>query len=383
MKRVILIVLLVALILCPLPCKAVVTEQNGQKVDAKSAILMEATTGTVLFSQNEEEALPPASVTKIMTLLLVMEAISAGKIALTDTVHISKNAASMGGSQVYLEEGETFTVEELLKCCVIASANDAAVALAEHTYGTEDFFVARMNARASELGLTSTKFENVTGLDDTVVAHLTSARDIAIMSRELIQYPKILEYSRLWQDTIRDGAFTLTNTNRLVRYFKGCTGLKTGSTDKAGYCVSVTAQRDGLSLICVVMGASDRDSRNEIATGLLEYGFSQYAIYTHPQMRLEAVPVLGGVCSYVWVETKSFSAVISKSGVEVNCIYEIPENLIAPVEKGQKIGKVIYQIGNEKIGESDIVACESAQRITFMQVFYRILMNFIMGARAK
>ncbi len=383
MRRWISVILLAAVLIIGCPgarATAAVTEEKIS-VDAKSAVLMEATTGTVLFSQNSAEALPPASVTKIMTLLLVMEAIDCGKISLDDTVSISKNAAGMGGSQVYLKEGEDFSVDELLKCCVIASANDAAVALAEHTYGSESIFVQMMNVRAGELGLRSTKFENVTGLDDTTVAHLTSAQDIAIMSKELIRHEKILEYSRLWQDSIRDGEFILTNTNRLVRYYKGCTGLKTGSTDKAGYCVSVTAERDGMSLICVVMGAETRDKRNEIATGLLDYGFSQYGIFSSPARRLEAVPVLRGVCSDVFVESTPFSCVMKKTGSEVECKYEIPENLSAPIEKGQKIGKIYYELDGEKIGESDIIACASVAEISFWEIFWRITMNFIMGAR--
>ena len=215
-------------------------------LNCKSAILMEATTGTILYTQNAEEALPPASVTKVMTLLLVMEAIDAGTIRVDDTVSVSANAASMGGSQVFLEEGEQMSVEDLLKSVVIASANDAAVALAEYVSGSVDAFVAKMNAKAVELGMTATHFENVTGLDDTAKNHLTSAKDIALMSCALVAHPLVLEYSSIWMDTIRDGAFGLTNTNRLVRYYKGCTGLKTGSTSKAGFCISTLFSARGL-----------------------------------------------------------------------------------------------------------------------------------------
>ena len=226
------------------------------EIDARSAVLMEATTGEVLCALNEDEAYSPASVTKIMTLLLTMEAVEAGRIALTDLVPVSAYASSMGGSQVFLEEGESLTLEDMLKCCVIASANDAAVALAEFVSGSEESFVADMNRRAAELGMVHTYFENATGLDDTTERHLTSAKDIALMSRALIAYPKITELASIWQDTIRDGAFTLTNTNRLVRFYSGCNGLKTGSTDKAGFCMSATAKRDGMQLIAVVMGPS-------------------------------------------------------------------------------------------------------------------------------
>ena len=236
-------------------------EEGSLGLDCKSAILMESKTGTVLYTQNADEAMNPASVTKIMTLLLIMEALDDGRIHLSDTVTVSENAASMGGSQVYLKVGEQMILEDLLKSVVIASANDAAVALAEYLCGNVSVFVERMNQKAAALGMKNTNFENVTGLDDTAQNHVTSARDIAIMSRELIRHPTILQYSSIWMDTIRDGAFGLTNTNRLVRFYPGCTGLKTGSTSKAGFCVSVTAERGDLSLICVIMGAESRDVR--------------------------------------------------------------------------------------------------------------------------
>ncbi len=251
-------------------------EANIECPNAKSAVLMEATTGEIIYSKEENRKLIPASVTKIMTLLLVAEAISEGKIALNDMVTISAFAASMGGSQVFLKEGEVMSVEELLKCTVIASANDAAVALAEFVSGSESVFVSIMNNRAKELGMNNTFFENVTGLDDTTENHLTSALDIALMSRELIKHDIILKYSSLWQDTIRNGEFTLTNTNRLVRFYEGCNGLKTGSTSKAGYCMSATANRNGMHLIAVVMGAETRDARNETAKNLLDFGFANY-----------------------------------------------------------------------------------------------------------
>ena len=249
------------------------SQTQNLDINAKSAILMEANTGKILYAMNETESASPASVTKIMTLLIVMEAVDNQKIFLSDKVTVSANAASMGGSQVFLEEGEVMSVEELIKCTTIASANDAAVALAEFVCGSESLFVSKMNERAKELGMEDTNFENVTGLDDTTVNHVTSSKDIAIMSRELIKHELILKYSGLWQDTIRNGEFTLTNTNRLVRYYDGCTGLKTGSTDKAGYCISTTAQRDGMVLIAVIMGAKTRDIRNAEVKKLLDYGF--------------------------------------------------------------------------------------------------------------
>jgi len=281
----------------------------------KSAILMDATTGTVLYEQNADEALPPASVTKIMTLLLVMEAVESGAMKLTDMVSVSANAASMGGSQIYLKEGEQMRAEELLKSVVIASANDAAVALAEYVAGSEEAFVERMNQRAKELNMTQTTFENTNGLDDTVEHHLTSARDIAIMSAELIKHKKILEYSSIWMDTIRDGAFGLTNTNRLVRFYRGATGLKTGSTAKAKFCVSATAERDGMHLICVIMGAETRDSRNAIATQLLDWGFAGYALYEAPAEELSGIRVIGGAEATCRVGYPSLCCVVPRGEI--------------------------------------------------------------------
>ena len=224
------------------------------EADAVSCILMDAKTGRVLFEKNADEALPPASVTKVMTMLLVFEALDAGTIKLSDMVQASEHAASMGGSQIYLKVGEEMSVDDLLKSLIVASANDAAVALAEYIAGSEESFVAKMNARAEELGMKNTHFENTNGLDDTATNHVTSARDIAIMTREVVKHEAVFNYSTIWMDTIRDGAFGLTNTNRLIRFYKGATGLKTGSTAKAKFCISATAKSDGISLIKVIMG---------------------------------------------------------------------------------------------------------------------------------
>ena len=328
------------------------TESTAEfEINAKSAILMEANTGKILFSQNENTRLSPASVTKVMTLLLVMEAIAEERISKSDTVSISAHAASMGGSQVFLEEGEQMSVEELLKCAIIASANDAAVALAEHVYGSENIFVNMMNKRAAELGMENTDFENATGLDDSTKIHLTSALDIAIMSRELIKYDLIRKYSSLWQDTIRDGEFTLTNTNRLVRYYDGCNGLKTGSTDKAGYCISATAERNGMQLIAVIMGAETRDIRNAVAKSLLDYGFSNYSVFQNEDRELENIDVLYGVKETTALRTSAFSAVIPKNQLkQVEIFYEIPKYITAPLKEFDKVGRVTYKIGNEIIG---------------------------------
>lgn len=354
--------------------------QSGDSfsLPCRSAILMDAATGQVLYEQNADEALPPASVTKVMTLLLVMEAVDAGKISLSDTVTVSANAASMGGSQVYLKEGETMCVEEMLKCVVIASANDCAVALAEFVAGSEDSFVAAMNARAAELGMINTKFENTNGLDDTAINHVTSARDIAIMSRELISHPKILEYSGIWMDTIRDGSFGLTNTNRLVRFYPGCTGLKTGSTAKAKFCISATAERDGLSLICVIMAADTRDIRNTAAARLLDYGFANYSAY-RAEAGEQTVRVEGGTASECRVTYEGFTALIPKgrSG-HVTAEVLIPETVTAPLAKGDEVGKIIYRLEGEEIGSVPVRVNEDLEKIGFGTLFCRMLAQFLL-----
>ena len=368
-------------------------EENAQKVsisdlgvedgslgyDCKSLVLMEATTGAVLYRQNPDEALPPASVTKIMTLLLVMEALDAGVVRLDSLVTVSANAASMGGSQVFLKEGEQMILEDLLKSVVIASANDAAVALAEYLAGSVESFVSKMNARAAELGMKNTRFENVTGLDDTTEAHLTSAYDIALMSRALIAHETILQYSSIWMDSIRDGAFGLTNTNRLVRYYPGCTGLKTGSTSQAGFCVSVTAERDGLSLICVVMGAESRDTRNAIATQALDWGFANYALYTAPEAALEPIPVTGSTEALCPVTYSSFSCVLARGEVgRVEAEVTLPASVAAPVKAGDALGQVCFKVGDRVIGEAPVTAVEDLPRIGFFEVLWRTLARFLL-----
>lgn len=345
----------------------------------KSAILMDAATGTVLYEQNADEALPPASVTKIMTLLLVMEAIDAEAIKLTDMVSTSTNAASMGGSQIFLEEGEQMSVEDMVKSVVISSANDAAVALAEFVAGSEEAFVERMNKRAEELGMVNTRFENTNGLDDTVENHVTSARDIALMSRELIKHETILKYSSIWMDTIRNGAFGLTNTNRLVRFYKDATGLKTGSTAKAGFCVSATAKRDGMHLICVVMGAETRDIRNAIATKLLDYGFANYSLYHADGQTLDEIKVLGGVENTCGISYGGFDCVMPKgTGKRVTFSVEFDGTLVAPVKVGTEVGKVVYRAGDEILGEVPILTTEEIDKIDFWGLVGRILMGIFM-----
>lgn len=394
MKKTISILLIFVLsALFVMPIFAVNESKNGAEYDGfyseadlnlemelGGAYLCEATTGKVLYAQNEFKAASPASVTKVMTLLLVMEALDAGKFKLTDKVTVSARAASMGGSQVFLEEGERITVEELIKATVIASGNDASVALAELTAGSEGAFVKLMNSRAAELGLRNSSFENVTGLDDTTTNHYSCAADIALMSRELIKHELILEYSSIWQDTIRDGEFTLTNTNRLVRYYDGCNGLKTGSTDKAGYCVSATAKRGNMQLIAVVMGAETKDQRNLAARTLLDYGFANYALYESGERFIENAKVIGGITDNVPLYSTGFSCVVDKASVsKIELIYDIPECISAPISKGDAVGSVVYKIGGEQIGKSNIYAGEDVNKITLADIYQRILKRIVCG----
>ena len=379
--------LCLAMIICPANLFA--AEENTTSValeitnlapfdlDCKSAILMDSATGTVLYEKNADEALPPASVTKVMTLLLTMEAIDAGKLKLDDKLQASEYGASMGGSQVYLEPGEEMSVDDLLKCVVVSSANDAAVTLAEAVAGTESGFITMMNERAKELGMANTNFENATGLDDTTVNHVTSARDIAIMSRELISHPLILQYSSIWMDTVREGAFGLSNTNRLIRFYSGATGLKTGSTSKAKFCISATACRDDLHLIAVIMGAPTRDIRNEAAKTLLDYGFANFSLYSGTGGQGDNVKVLGGVsdeCSTVY---EPFSALMNKGDsdkviVSVEALPSVP----APVKEGDVIGKVTYTVDEKIVGETPLLAGETVEKISFWGLFFRMLGHF-------
>ncbi len=372
--------LLSLLLLLPaFPVLAVSAEEgsNALKINATSAVLMEAETGKILFAQNEDAALPPASVTKVMTLLLVMEAIEAGRIGWEDSVTVSERAASMGGSQIFLKVGEQMTVTDMVKSVVIASANDAAVALAEHIAGSEGAFVTMMNARAQDLGMANTHFENTNGLDDTVTDHLTSAKDIAIMSRELIKHPRILEYSSTWMDTVRDGTFTLTNTNRLVRFYPGATGLKTGSTAKAKFCISATAERNGVSLIAVIMGAESRDVRNAEAKKLLDYGFSSFGVYKDEGRILDELPVIGGSVDFVKLTVQTPSIVLPKEQVgKVVATVTLPDSLTAPLAKGDSVGKITYTVNGKAVGEAEITVAETVERITFFEILYRLLRAF-------
>jgi D-alanyl-D-alanine carboxypeptidase (penicillin-binding protein 5/6) len=314
-----------------------------------------------------------------MTLLLVMEAVESGNVKLDDTVTASAYASSMGGSQIFLKEGEQMSLEDMLKSVIIASANDCAVALAEHIAGSESVFVARMNERAQQLGMKNTNFENTNGLDDTSKNHVTSARDIALMSAELIKHETILKYSSIWMDTVRGGEFGLTNTNRLVRFYRGCTGLKTGSTSKAGFCISATAKRDEMHLVCVIMGAETRDIRNAEAQKLLDWGFANYGVYRHEPEALPELKVNGGVLDGVPVGYSAFSCVIEKGAVnKIRCEITLPENISAPVKKGDEVGKAVFTLDGKEIGSVPIIAECDVERIGFWGLWWRILGKFLL-----
>ena len=375
MKRIFLTLLTLLLLLSPTSVLAEGEELCGE---AKSVLLMEASTGKVLYEKDADLPLPPASVTKIMTILLVMEEIDKGTLKLTDTVQVSDLASRMGGSQVYLKAGEIMSVEDLLKSVIVASANDASTALAEQVAGSVESFVTRMNERAGELGMTNTHFENPTGLDDSVVDHRTSARDIALMSRELLKHERVLTYTTIWMDTIRDGAFGLTNTNRLIRFYQGANGLKTGSTSRAGFCISATAKRDGMQLIAVVMGAPTRDVRNEIAKKLLDYGFASYRTYHTEGASLGTLPLLGGTVRECPLVCEGFDALLDKASAVkgVEAITVLPKTLHAPIEVGDIVGRIDYRCGEEIIGSVPIRAAASVPRLRFLDLLKRMLSVF-------
>lgn len=362
------------------------TEQAaGVEISAPSALLMEASTGQVLYEKDADSKRPPASVTKIMTLLLIFDALEAGKIKLEDEVTTSEYAASMGGSQVYLEPGEVQTVDTLMKCISVASANDACVTMAEYICGSETEFVSQMNQRAEGLGMTNTHFVNCNGLP--AEGHLTTARDIALMSRELItKYPKIRDYCMIWQENIThttkkgSSEFGLTNTNKLVRHYEYATGLKTGSTSEAKFCISATAEKDGTELIAVIMAADDSKVRNKDAVTLLTYGFGKCNKFEEKDAPLvEPAAVKQGEEKQVNVRQESPFAYIDTTGADLNAIERkvvIEEELEAPIEEGQKVGEAQYFLNGEQIGSVDIVAAEGVKKMTYKSALLDVLEYF-------
>ena len=348
-----------------------------------SYVLMERSTGEVLLEHNAHERLRPASVTKVMTLLLIMEALDDGRIGWDDMVQTSAAAAAKGGSQIYLEENEQLPLEEMLKSIVVSSANDCACAMAEHIAGSEAAFVEMMNARAEQLGMTDTHFVNCTGLDDEPEAaeHLTTAYDIALMSRELLGHEAIKKYTTIWMDTVRDGQFGLSNTNKLVRFYDGTTGLKTGYTSAAGHCLSASAERNGMELIAVVLHCASSTDRFESAKALLNYGFSNYALITPDPGELSAVPVtLGASMEITPVLADETPILIDKAlatGVETRV--RVNESVTAPVEAGQTLGTLTITSGSQTIAERDLVAPEAVEALRWGDVFLQMLRALCMG----
>ena len=345
-----------------------------------AALLMEKTTGQILYAQNEHEARPPASVTKIMTVLLTMEAIDSGRIALDDMVTVSAYAAGMGGSQVFLAEGEQMSVDDLLKAVCVSSGNDAAVALAEHVAGVTELFVEQMNNRARELGMNDTHFVNCTGL--TAEGHVTSAYDIALMSRELLlHHPEVRNYTTIWMDTLRSGTFGLSNTNKLIRFYDGATGLKTGFTQEAGYCISATAERDGMELIAVIMKGNTSDSRNADAKTLLNYGFSTYALVdVQPEEPLPVLPVVLGTADTVSAvlpeEGRTLLLEKSQTGGLAQTV-ELPETVAAPVCAGDRLGTLTVSREGTVALAIPIVAGKTVERLTWSETVTRMLRTAI------
>ncbi len=350
-------------------------------VSAASALLMEQETGTILYEQNSHAHLEPASVTKVMTLLLIMEALDSGRITKEDMVTVSPYAAGMGGSQVYLEPGEQMSVHEMLKCIAVSSANDAAVAMAEHLSGSETAFVQQMNERAAQLGMADTRFSNCTGLP--VADHYTCAYDIALMSRQLLlHHPDIRSYTTIWMDTIRNGAFGLSNTNKLIRFYPGAVGLKTGYTDTALYCLSAAAEREGMTLITTVMGSASSDQRFQAARSLLDYGFANYSLTTvHPQQALPTVPVLLGESELVQPVPEYDCRLLLPKGQSgsITTEFTLADNVEAPVEQGQRLGEMTVCIDGEIKASVPLVAAHPVARLTFPALLSRFMRQLLMA----
>lgn len=370
MKRV-LLVLLVLVILSGSAFAVERVPETAIPLQVESAVLLEKTTGEVIFEKNAHERLAPASVTKVMTMLLVVEAIDSGSLKLDDVVTGSARARSMGGSQIWLEDGESMSVSEMLKCVAVVSANDCAVALAEHIAGSEEAFVAKMNSRAVELGCTDTNFTNCTGLFDDE-NHYTSAWDLGLMSRELISHDMIKEYTTIWMDTVRNGAFGLSNTNKLVRYYAGATGLKTGYTSKAGHCLAATAEKNGVEYIAVVLKGESSDARFNAARALLDYAFANYTLVSmRPSEALPPIPVEMGVCDVVQpVCMGEEMMLMEKSGANaIRYELQLPDGLLAPIQEGDVIGKLVVASDEKVIQEIDIVSADFVDRMGLFQVF--------------
>lgn len=354
-------------------------EQPAFDVPCKAAMLISQDTGEILYQKNADQQLPIASITKVMTLILTLEALHAGKISMSDTVPVSQHAFSMGGSQIWLEPGEIFTLDEMVKAICVASANDAAVAVAEFVGGSEPAFAEMMNQKAQELGMTNTVFKNACGLDEA--GHLSTARDVATMSREMLQtYPEIQQYTTIWTDSLRNGETQLANTNKLLKRYEGITGLKTGTTGGAGVCISASAERNGLRLIAVVLGAASSTERFDAATALLDYGFANYemAICPVPEDAPQTLPVERGIQSEATLQYPQGKGVLMKKGESANLqtYVELPQMLTAPLAQGQAVGKVVLKAGEKILGEWPITVQQEISEITFessLGILYKTL----------
>ena len=379
MKR-ICVILALWLVLAVLPVGVAAAQPD---VAGKSALLMDLQTGTVLYEKNAHDRLAPASVTKVMTMLLIMEAIDDGRIGWNDVVIASEAAAAKGGSQIYLKVGERMSVADMVKSIAVSSANDCACAMAEHIAGSEAAFVEMMNSRASELGMADTRFVNCTGLDDSEEAkeHLTSAYDIALMSRELMKnHPDITKFTTIWMDTVRNGTFGLSNTNKMVRFYPGATGLKTGFTSGAGYCLSASAQREGLGLIAVVMGCETSQSRFAACKQLLDYGFANYALVV-PELPEGTVPVkLGRTDTVQAVPAEDAQLLVDKAQknqVQIQTVLE--ESVTAPVSKGQRLGMLTVKVGEQTVRQVPLVAREGVEKLTWWDLVLQMLGKIAMA----
>ena len=355
------------------------TALSAESISAPSAVLIDSETGQVLFDKDSHSKRPCASITKVMTLLLVFEAIDSGKISMDDQVSASAHAASMGGSDIWLEEGEIMSVDDLIKATTVASANDAAVVLAEYISGSEEAFVEQMNKRAKELKMNDTTFKNCNGLDED--GHITSAYDVALMSQELIKHKEIFNYSTIWMDTLRGGETQIVNTNKLLKTYDGITGLKTGTTDDAGCCISATAERNGFKPIAVVLGASSGKERFDDAAALLDYAFAGYASVTptEPADMPKTAQVQNGMSKEVGTQVKLDGTFLVEKGKESKIKSEVKlnEEITAPINKGDTLGNVYYYLGYKKIGEYKITAAEGVNEISFGEVFALLFQCFV------
>ncbi len=377
MKKLLSLTLCIILLaFCTLPAFAKGDNTLEKSISAKSAVLIDLSTGNVLFSKNENEKLPPASITKIMTLLLVFEALDNGTLSLDEKVTASTNASQKGGSQIWLKENETMTVNELLKATAVASANDACTALGEKIAGDEETFVNMMNEKAKELGMKNTHFENCSGLDDTATEHYSSALDIAIMSCELMKHENIKNYTTIWMDSLRGGETQLVNTNKLIRFYEGATGLKTGTTSKAGYCISATAERNGVKLCAVILGADTSDHRFEDAKKLLSYGFSNYCVFTPKvdKKLITNVGVLYGKVNEITPTVIPAKSMLINKGDETSIKQKVDlcVDVEAPVEKGQVLGYIYYELDGKKVATAQIVCKDGVERKTFGYILHSL-----------